>query len=187
MRNSSISIKTCKCGCGKYPTMSCKGYNYNCLNQEEKDKLGTRRKIAERNKANKNALGRKLHEAQNVISGAELNRWFENRRKEMVGYCDNCGKPSCKSDNNYFKFSIAHILPKAYFGSVKTHEKNWIELCFWGEKSCHSNLDNSMIDLINMSCWDKIVTRFVAIYPHIAENEKKRIPKTLLNYVEVEK
>ncbi len=184
---SSITKKKCKCGCNRYPSLGYAGYSYSCAPQWLKDKVGSKLKVAARNKANKNALGRKLHEAQNVVSGAELNRWFENRRKEMSGYCANCGMPSCKNDDKYYRFSIAHLMAKAYFPSVKTHESNWIELCFWGEKSCHSNLDNGMIDLINMSCWDTIVQRFVAMYPHIAENEKKRIPKVLLQYIETEK
>lgn len=186
---SSIVKKKCKCSkdCDKWPTIGWKGYFSLHAPQELKDKNGSKAKVAARNKANKNALRRKLHEAQNVVSGAELQRWFENRRKEMVGFCDNCGMPSCKNDDKYYKFSICHLLPKAYFGSIKTHPLNWIELCFWGEKSCHSNMDHGMIDLIDMHCWDTIVQRFVAMYPSIAVNERKRIPNVLLQYIEIEK
>lgn len=48
-------------------------------------------------------------------------------------------------------------------------------------------MDNKMIDLIDMHCWETIVQRFVAMYPSIADNEKRRIPQVLLNYIEVEK
>jgi len=187
MGYSSIARKRCKCGCNRYPTLGYNGFAYSCAPQELKDKIGTKKQVAAKNKANKNALSRKLHIEQNIVSGAELNRWFENRRKEMVGFCANCGMPSCKDNDDYYRFSIAHLLPKAYFPSIKTHESNWLELCFWGERSCHSNLDNSMIDLIDMSCWDEIVTKFIAMYPSISDNEKRRVPQVLLNYIEVEK
>lgn len=183
---SSIQKKMCKCGCGKMPSLGYGGFRFSCAPQEILDKVGSKKEVARKNKNNRLALGRKLQTVQNVVSGAEMNRWFENRRKEMTGVCANCRNKSCKDSDEFYKFSICHILPKAYFGSIKTHEKNWLELCFWGEKSCHSNLDNRMIDLINMACWDEIVTKFVAMYPEIAENEKKRIPQVLLNYIQTE-
>jgi len=117
---------------------------------------------------------------------AELNRWFKDRRKEMTGKCHHCNGLSCKHDDRYFKFSICHILPKAYFPSVATHPSNFIELCFWN-KNCHGNMDNKMLDLIEMNCWDEIVTKFCIMYPSIAEKEKLRIPSVLLQYIEVEK
>lgn len=187
MAYSTITKKKCKCGCDKWPTLGYNGYFSSHAPQEIKDKVGSKRDVARKNHNNKLALGRKLHEVQNVVSGAELNRWFENRRAEMVGYCDNCGMPSCKDNDEFYRCSIAHLLPKVYFPSVKTHPSNWLELCFWGEKSCHTNMDNKMIDLIDMHCWETIVQRFVAMYPSIADNEKRRIPQVLLNYIEVEK
>lgn len=121
------------------------------------------------------------------VSGtAELNRWFQDRRKEMGGKCLHCGDPSCKTNDEYFKFSIAHILPKRIFKSVATHHLNWIELCFWG-KSCHTNLDNNMLDLIDLNCFDTVIQRFVAMYPAIDPKERRYIPDVLLQYIEVEK
>jgi hypothetical protein len=76
---------------------------------------------------------------------AELDRWFKERHKEMTGRCQNCmGKT--EKDGRHYKCSIAHILPKAYFPSVATHPSNFLELCFYG-KSCHTNMDNKMLDL----------------------------------------
>lgn len=122
-----------------------------------------------------------------VISGtAELNRWFLERRKEMTGICAHCGDPSCRNSDEYYKFSIAHILPKRIFKSVATHPLNWIELCFWGN-SCHTNMDNSTLDLIDLNCFAIVIERFVAIYPDIDPQERKYIPDILLQYVEVEK
>ena len=116
-------------------------------------------------------------------ASAELERWFLDRRKEMIGVCVNCGRPSCKNDDKYYKFSLAHLLPKAYVKSVATHPSNFLELCFWGDNSCHTNFDNGMLDLTQMNCWDEIVRKFQEMYPSISREEKRRIPEILLQYI----
>ena len=127
----------------------------------------------------------KVEEPKEVKGVGELQRWFEDRRKEMTGFCDNCGGKTCKDDDKYFKFSIAHLLPKAYVKSVSTHPSNWLELCHFGN-GCHSQMDNKMLDLIDMHCFDKIVTRVSEMYPSIAKEERRRIPNVLLEYIETE-
>lgn len=117
---------------------------------------------------------------------AELKRWFEDRRKEMTGKCDNCGGKTCKDDDKYYKFSIAHLLPKAYVKSVATHPKNFLELCHFGN-GCHSQMDNKLLDLIDMNCFDKIVERVTEMYPHIAQEERRRIPSILIEYIKTDK
>src|SRR5438270_13547789 len=76
----------------------------------------------------------------NKHPAAAKERWFQERRKEMSGFCKNCGKPSSKNSNEYFRFSIAHILAKRknMFPSVALHPDNWIELC----NDCHRNPDD---------------------------------------------
>lgn len=112
---------------------------------------------------------------------ADKERWFQDRRMEMTGKCRNCQKPSFKNSNEYFRFSIAHILAKrkSMFPSVATHPENWIELC----GDCHNDLDNCMIDLTDLSCWDEVVVKFQKIYLSIAPEERKRIPGILLQYI----
>jgi len=140
-------------------------------------------------KAERAAKDKELIESgKAIVSGgsADLKRWFEERRKEMTGRCLHCQGKSCKDSDEYFKFSIAHILPKRLFKSVATHHLNWIELCFWGN-SCHTNLDNNALDLTDLNCFDTVIQRFVAMYPSIDKSERKYIPDALLQYVEVEK
>lgn len=112
---------------------------------------------------------------------AAKERWFHDRRKEMSGFCKNCGKPSHKNSHEYFRFSVAHILAKrkSMFPSVATHAENWIELC----QNCHQDLDNCMIDLTQLACWNEVVVKFQKIYPSIAPEERKRIPGILLQYI----
>jgi len=115
----------------------------------------------------------------------ELLEWFKDRRKEMKGVCQHCSGKTTKEDDTKYHYSIAHLLPKAYFPSVATHKENFIELCFYGN-SCHTNLDNSALDLMDLNCFDEVVRRFVAMYPAIEKSERKRIPQVLLNYIDVE-
>jgi hypothetical protein len=173
--NSTIIPKKKKlaCGCYDYPFSKnrCKAHATIESTKKRISKFEEQEEVVEMKK--------------DVGGGAELKRWFADRRKEMTGGCANCGKPSCKRDDKYYKFSIAHILPKAYFKSVATHPSNWIELCFWGD-SCHTNMDNKTLDLIDMACWDTIVTRFQEMYPMIDKKERKRIPDVLMQYVEID-
>lgn len=115
----------------------------------------------------------------------ELDKWFKDRRKEMTGRCKHCGAQSCRDDEKYFKYSIAHIFPKAYFPSVATHPDNWIELCFWNN-NCHGNMDDKMLDLIDMNCFSEIIEKAVKIYPSISKEERRRIPPILMEYIKTE-
>jgi len=114
----------------------------------------------------------------------ELEQWFNDRHKEMKGACKNCGSKTQKGQPNY-KNSVAHILPKAYFPSIATHPDNFIELCFYSQ-SCHTNMDNKTLDLIDMNCFDEIVEKVCRMYPSIAPEERRRIPKILLEYIKTE-
>lgn len=115
---------------------------------------------------------------------AELDRWFREVQKKLTGKCMNCGGKT-EAFTKHFKCSIAHILPKAYFVSVATHPDNFLELCFYNN-SCHAQMDNKMIDLIDMNCFDQIITRFAKMYPFIAQEEKRRIPPILIEYLKTE-
>lgn len=161
--------------------------------REDFDKRSITQKAVAKRQEGINTKVRSLHTKDNNYKAAEIMhtqeeqwKWFLERRKEMKGVCAHCGQPSCKNDENKFHFSICHILPKAYFPSVATHPDNWIELCFWGKNSCHTNYDNKILDLMDMNCFDQIITKFVKIYPSIAKEEKRRIPAVLMQYLDTE-
>lgn len=114
----------------------------------------------------------------------ELDLWFEARRSEMTGKCLFCGGKTEKYNDETFKRSIAHLLPKRkkMFPSIATNPDNWLELCFYSN-SCHTNFDNGMITwdfLKDSKEWEIIVTKFRKMYPNIAEIERKNIPEQLL-------
>ncbi len=188
---SSIIKKTCACGCSKWPTLGYEGYNMDCRPDLKEEKI---KKQAERQKA-RNAVTRtqsklrQLYKTDDAVREGskgvdELERWFREIRKTMTGKCMNCGGKT-EAHTKLFKNSIAHILPKAYFKSVATHPDNFLELCFYGN-SCHSQMDNKMLDLIDMNCFDTIIQKFVKMYPNIAQDEKRRIPPILIEYLKIE-
>lgn len=149
--------------------------------------------IAKQRKNAASKIGTKLRNTPNIsdvntemVKGyAELERWFKEVRKSMTGVCQNCGGKTCRDSDREYKRSVAHILPKAYFKSVATHPDNWLELCFYGN-SCHTNLDHAMIDLIELNCFDTVIQKFTKMYPFIAQEEKRRIPSILIEYLKVE-
>jgi hypothetical protein len=107
----------------------------------------------------------------------ELEKWFEDRHEEMTGICKHCGGRTEAGKSSY-KCSVAHILPKSVFPSIKTHPLNWIELCFY-DNSCHTNFDHFMLEIQDLKCFDEVVEKFIAMYPFIAPEERKRIPSIL--------
>lgn len=125
------------------------------------------------------------HEFDKSEEGLSLEQWFDDRRKQMSGVCKHCGGKSCKNDDKYFKFSIAHILPKRIFKSVATHPLNWIELCFW-DNSCHTNFDNNTLDMISLNCYDEVIEKFISMYPEIDKSERKYIPDVLMQYINID-
>lgn len=111
----------------------------------------------------------------------ELETWFKDRRKELTGVCQNCGGKTCKDDDKFYKFSIAHILVKSRFKSVRTHKDNFIELCFWGN-SCHSTMDNKSSELwAQMTCFEEIKRKFGILKPLLLESEIKYLPLIFKN------
>lgn len=151
------------------------------------------KKIYRLNKVSQKTAEKAVRQHQDIESGkaltsgsAELKRWFEDRRKELTGICAHCGGHSCKNSDTYWKFSVAHILPKNIFKSVAMHPLNFVELCFFNN-SCHTNFDNKTLDIMDLNCFDIVIKRFVAIYPSIDPKESRYIPDVLLQYVEVEK
>jgi hypothetical protein len=119
---------------------------------------------------------------------SDLDDWFEERRKEMSGVCLFCQGKTEKDNDDTFKFSIAHLLPKRknMFPSIACHPENWIELCYYGN-SCHTNFDNGTITwefLADSKEFEIIVAKFKKIYPFITESERRNIPEVLLKAVE---
>lgn len=121
-------------------------------------------------------------------SDSELDRWFEDRRREMTGRCVLCNGGSEKGNDETYRRSIHHLLDKkpSLFPSVSCHPDNWLELCFYGN-SCHTNIHNRTITvelLADSAEWKLIADKFKKIYPFIAEGERKNIHPLLLKEIQ---
>lgn len=97
-----------------------------------------------------------------------LEKWFLERRKEMTGFCVECGKRSFKDNNDQYKWSLAHILKKSIFRSISTHPSNYLEMCWLHHQEFDSNYENAQ----KMNCWSLAKERFEIMKPSITEKHK---------------
>ena len=87
-------------------------------------------------------------------------------------YCEECGN-KLKGDVS----EIAHILPKSYFKSISTNDKNVIYLCGqYSASQCHTNFDSWSIDKVKeMKIYPKIKEIFAEIKDQITEKINYKI------------
>jgi hypothetical protein len=133
-----------------------------------------------------------LQEAKELGKGTGITdqeQWFEDRMKESLPVCMNCGmeanwllQPEYKK---IWRACQAHILPKRKTGfpSVATHPLNHMVLFpVWGGHlcGCHDEFDSSWFNATTMKVWEIAANRFKEFEPAIAANEKRRIPEQFL-------
>lgn len=125
---------------------------------------------------------KKLQEESAKPSTTDLQAWYEHIMKTEKPVCWETGEKIDKKDKKGWHGSIAHILPKKTFKSVATHPKNYLILKMWG--GTHARYDVSWLSASKMKVWPTAVKRFIQIYPHIADSEKKYLPDVLLKELE---
>jgi hypothetical protein len=116
-------------------------------------------------------------------------QWFEDRMKESLPVCMNCGmeanwllQPEYKK---IWRACQAHILPKrkTQFPSVATHPMNHLVLFpVWGGHlcGCHNEFDSSWFNATTMKVWGIAIHRFKEFESAIAPKERYRIPEQFL-------
>lgn len=183
MAYSTIQKKKCKCGCNRWPTISCDGYNFVCAPQELKDKIGTRRKLNEKNKRSRSLQSAKLHQAQNEVRKKTLNEWF-NWVAETHSDGNGCKCWECGSwiPPDYMRHATAHLLPKKLFKSVETHELNFLIL--GAGCGCHAKTDR-LDKFIQLRMWPEAARRIKIMMPLLPFEELQYISSQLL--VELDK
>lgn len=176
--NSTIKNKKCRCGCDKWPTLSCFGYNYNCLPPDLKEKAGTKKKVQIKNKNKRVALSNKVRAAQRQVDGVDRELWYNAQRKKMIGVCqeESCNQTTNKDHDVYFRWSICHIVPKSLVPSVSTHPDNWMELC-WQH---HSEFDATFEKASNMKCFAEAKRKFQTFKDKIPAFEMRKINPHLI-------
>lgn len=114
----------------------------------------------------------KLSEQATVAAKSDMDKFFEDARKRMVGTCQcGCAKPSQKNDDTFYRHCIAHIFPKRAFKSIATHPLNWVERSFWS--GCHSQMDDTSMDRwVNFADFDDIKEKFHVLAPLLTDEER---------------
>ena len=116
---------------------------------------------------------KELEEKKENSGDGGLDKFFERNRKKMVGVCQcGCARKSSKTEDDFYRSSIAHIFPKKTFKSIATNDFNWVERNFWD--GCHGNMDNrSMAKWVNYADWDDIKEKFFVLEPLLTDEERK--------------
>jgi hypothetical protein len=179
MYNSTIKRKLCKCGeCKKMPSIGFDGYYFSHAPQEIKDRQGVKAKKGYQNKLTKariRSLSKKvtiLAKENNAFKTPEISlqdKWYEMIRNDMINVCCECGGSTGKFNDKFYKWGIAHIVPKGLVDSVKTHEHNWIELC----RIHHQEFDNTFDRAAAMKCFGEVKQKF-KLFKHLIPNEEMR-------------
>lgn len=154
----TIKRKTCRIdGCTKYPGFGMAGFCYIHTPEEIKEKKAKQRQdTIKRANARKSESGKLRKLARETGVDKELELWFIARRHECTGFCCNCGAKSYKDNEERWKWSIAHIAPKALCPATATHYLNFLELCH----QCHQDFDSTFTKAANMNCFHEARHKF---------------------------
>lgn len=104
MAYSTIKRKTCKCGCGKPTSLGYNGFRFSCAPAEIKERVGTKKDVAKRNKNARNKVSNLLHkdsEADKTKLLAMADKLFGDYIKERDSDANgNIICPCCKLSYN---------------------------------------------------------------------------------------
>ena len=101
-------------------------------------------------------------------SGDELDLWFKMKMR-LPKVCDNCGARLDRLNDKEWRGSQHHILDKALFPSVKTHDLNHIVLGFY---CCHSQWHTSIENAKKMSIWGYAKRKVQMFIEEVLESHK---------------
>lgn len=93
---------------------------------------------------------------------------------ENIESCENCGFDLSRSRSGK---NVAHILPKAKFRSVATHDKNVMYLCSTfdrndGKTGCHEHYDSSWTKAREMPVFRTAIERLREFRDEVKESSK---------------
>lgn len=114
-----------------------------------------------------------------------LQKWYKERQRFMLGFCEECGAKTETKNYTYAIRSICHILAKreTVCPSVATHPMNWIELC----EQHHDRFDKSnWEELEKWKCWPIVAERLTWLYDSIAKEELRHFPGSVLEQIKKE-
>lgn len=120
----------------------------------------------------------------------DLVKFYKACMKRMTGHCLNCHNRTETKIYSAAIFSICHILDKrdTMCPSVKTHPRNWVELCV----DCHNNFDTPPFEK-DKTLWDKreemgvwpiVKERLIHLYDHLDKSELRHFPQSVKSFIE---
>lgn len=105
---------------------------------------------------------------RNFVVDEELEAWFKNKMK-LPKVCENCGARLDSLNEKAWHGSQHHILDKALFPSVKTHDLNHLVLGFY---CCHSQWHTSIENAKKMPIWNHAKRKVQMFIDEVLENHK---------------
>lgn len=111
----------------------------------------------------------------------ELQKWYAKIMQDEPGKCWETGEAINKRDTMGWHGSVAHILCKEHFPSVKTHPLNYMILKMWG--GTHGQYDSSWENASKMRIWAYAVKIINILYPLLTREEKKKLPDTVIQNI----
>ena len=167
-----IKRKKCKCGCQRFPSLGYAGYSSVCAPEEIKEKVGSKRQVAQRNKNARLAAVRKIRKEENKKDNA-LEFWFRSKMATSKKICENCGMNL--SGLNYWEWrgSQHHLIEKHHCSSVATHPLNHGVLGYY---CCHGQWHTSYMNAQKMPFFNTAFERVKLFIGEVDESEIKFIP-----------
>jgi len=114
---------------------------------------------------------------------SDLVKWYAKIMQEEPGKCWETGEKIDKKDKMGWHGSIAHILSKKDYPSVKTHPLNYMILKMWG--GTHGQYDASWEKAAKMKVWPYALKIIVnTLYPLLTPEEKRKLPDVILQEID---
>jgi len=104
--------------------------------------------------------------------------WYAEIMKREEPICWECHKKINKYDTTAWHGSIAHILPKSIFPSIKSHPMNYLILGMYC--GCHGQFDSNWLFASRMKVIGVAKVRFNEFKDSISSAELRRIPEIFL-------
>lgn len=134
--------------------------------------------------AKKIAQEKREKESRIPDEDTELQKWYAKIMQEEEGKCWETGQKINKQDKLGWHGSIAHVLDKANYPSVKTHPLNYMILSMWG--GTHGQYDSSWENASKMKVWSYAIKVINLLYPLLKQEEKRRLPDVIIQEIKPE-
>lgn len=135
-------------------------------------------------KSKKKLIQEGIEKEQKGSEPSDLEKWYTNIMQHETPVCWETGDKIDIRDKTGWHGSIAHVLPKELFPSVKTHPMNYMILKMWG--GTHGQYDSSWENASKMKVWKYACEIFNVLYPLLTPEEKRKLPDIIIQEIKPE-